>query len=437
MKKQANPKGKEKNKERPPAPKKTHWRGSDLIAAAKLATEATINVTHLVEEVHQSVLGTMGIKGKPKKDPKQAAASLGLTGLIYESVRTIASWVGVAIDTGYTVARPLLSKGISAPTQNPGTQEREAVLAALNGVLGDKLAATNNPLATPMSLRYLDQMIDTSIPASAIDLGPKVLLMIHGLCMNDLQWKNEVHEGIIQALGYTPLYLRYNTGLPISENGRTLAKQLAGLTKHFPAITELSVLSHSMGGLVIRSAMHEASPSPLKDRKNLDAQVEWLGLLNRVVFLGTPHHGAPLERAGHWIDLILGSTRFSAPFKRLTQMRSAGINDLRFGHFTANLPPPPLPEGVNFFCVAATLAAKRSLLADRLIGDGLVPLRSALGKHNDPAKSLLFRREQQHIFYKMNHMDLLSRAEVAAQLIAWFKLEPKSRPLAPFRSSSH
>jgi hypothetical protein len=147
----------------------------------------------------------------------------------------------------------------------------------------------------------------------------------------------------------------------------------------------------------------------------------WQTLLGRVVFLGTPHHGAPLERAGQWVDLLLGSTPFSAPFKRLTQLRSAGITDLRHGYLTPDHRPLPLPEGVACFCGAATIAAKRSALVDRLLGDGLVPLNSALGIHKAPSKSLSFPKERQRIFYKTNHIELLSRPEVADQLIAWFR----------------
>jgi hypothetical protein len=152
-----------------------------------------------------------------------------------------------------------------------------------------------------------------------------------------------------------------------------------------------------------------------------------------MVFLGTPHHGAPLERAGNWVDVLLGSTPYSRPFARLAQLRSAGITDLRYGHLLdadwqghERFQRRPdrrqilaLPDGVNSYAMAATLAPKRGLLADRLTGDGLVPLRSALGQHDDPGRSLAFAANRQSILYRTNHMQLLSSPAVTQQLLQW------------------
>jgi hypothetical protein len=163
--------------------------------------------------------------------------------------------------------------------------------------------------------------------------------------------------------------------------------------------------------------------------------MRWPGLLKNIVFLGTPHHGAPLERAGNWIDVILGSTPYSRPFAKLGQLRSAGITDLRYGHALdvdwqgrdrfqrqpdkrQNL---PLPEGVACYSVAATTAVKRSALVDRLLGDGLVPLHSALGQHNDPLRTLEFAKSSQLIVYRTNHMALLDSPAVTQQLLQWLK----------------
>jgi triacylglycerol esterase/lipase EstA (alpha/beta hydrolase family) len=132
------------------------------------------------------------------------------------------------------------------------------------------------------------------------------LIVIHGLCMNDLQWTAQ-HKGkpinhasaICAALGYTPLYVRYNSRLHVSDNGAELARQLEGVLNHWPVpLQELSVLANSMGGLVMRSVVNGAT----------QAGLPWPRHLKRIVFLGTPHHGAPLQRAGNWIDVILGST---------------------------------------------------------------------------------------------------------------------------------
>ena len=137
-----------------------------------------------------------------------------------------------------------------------------------------------------------------------------MLIVIHGLCMNELQWTSQRagqpvnHASALSAaLGYTPVYVRYNTGLHVSDNGHLLANQLNELLAKWPVpVTELSVLAHSMGGLIARSALHTA-------RQTGQA---WPRMLKNLVFLGTPHHGSPLERVGNWVDVLLESTSATA-----------------------------------------------------------------------------------------------------------------------------
>jgi hypothetical protein len=183
------------------------------------------------------------------------------------------------------------------------------------------------------------------------------------------------------------------------------------------------VLVHSMGGLVTRSAVHSAQQT----------KAVWLQHLKNIVFLGTPHHGAPLEKAGNWVDIILGSTPYSKPFAKLGQLRSSGVTDLRFGNVLDSdwqgrdrfsrksdcRTPVPLPEGVTCYAVAATVAAKSSPLAERVVGDGLVPLPSALGQHTDAARNLQFAKASLYIAYRTNHMQLLSSPDVTQQLVTW------------------
>jgi pimeloyl-ACP methyl ester carboxylesterase len=246
--------------------------------------------------------------------------------------------------------------------------------------------------------------------------------------MNDLQWTTQHSDALADELGYTPVYVRYNTGLHTSQNGAEFSKQLETLLQHWPvAVTDLTVLAHSMGGLVTRSALQQAQQNGSM----------WPKSLKNIVFLGTPHHGAPLERAGNWVDVLLGTTPFSAPFKKLAQLRSAGITDLRYGLVVDadwqghdrfrrqpdRRTPVPLPETVACYTIAATTAAKSksksSTVADRLIGDGLVPLPSALGQHADPQRTLHFPTTHQYIAYKMNHMALLNSPEVTRQVLTW------------------
>jgi pimeloyl-ACP methyl ester carboxylesterase len=409
-----------------------HLRAADLRGVAQLATQATTGVTQIVEGVHQSVWSTMGVAGGKAK-----GQTGGLTGLIYKSIHGITQLVGKSVDAALTRLQPLLE---SAEQAGPGTPQREAVLAALNGVLGDRLAASNSPFATPMTLRYRGQPLNWQAMPPMPDATGKVLLLIHGLCMNDLQWHTQ-HAGqvvdhgeaLAAALAYTPVYLRYNSGLHTSQNGHALSAVLEQLVTHWPvALEEINVVAHSMGGLITRSALQYAQ----------EAGLHWPDHLKNIVFLGTPHHGAPLERAGNWVDIILGSTPYSAPFAKLGQLRSAGITDLRYGHVLDadwqgqdrfrrkpdRRQPVPLPQEVACYTIAATTAPKRGALADRLIGDGLVPLHSALGQHDDARRSLAFAKASQWIAYRTNHLQLLSSPEVTQQLLRWLTPAQKCLP---------
>lgn len=430
-------------KHKKPNPLK-HLRASDLAAVAQLATQATLGVTRMAEGVHQSVWRTLGAPGTGV--PGQAR---GVTGLIYKAARGVADGVGKGIGLALTQLQPLFA---IADQSAPETPQREAVLAALNGVLGDHLAQSGNPLATPMTIRWQHQALNwqtgAALPELAHQATGKVLLLIHGLCMNDLQWQtaapppvdgadaapSDHGQVLAQALGCTPVYLRYNSGLHTSINGRELSRQMEQLVQKWPVgVTDLTVLVHSMGGLIIRSALVAAAEESLN----------WPLKLKNIIFLGTPHHGAPLERAGNWLDVILGSTPYSRPFAKLGQLRSAGITDLRYGHVVdadwqghdrfrkkpdsrTQVPlPPPRNHGAGVACytIAATLSGPRSPMAERLFGDGLVPLPSALGEHADPARTLAFDESARRIVYRTSHMALLSSPEVARQLVTWLTVD--------------
>ncbi len=413
-----------------------HLRSSDIRSIAQLAIQATVSVTELVKDVHQSVLNTIGVPAG--KVPGQTS---GITGLVYKRVQVVTQVVGKTVDTLLARLQPLLESTELESTEevNSTSPQREAVLAALNGVLGDHLLASNNPLATHMSLRYRGQALNWQTLPLIPEATGKVLLLIHGLCMNDLQWHTQQNghmvdhgETLAATLGYTPVYLRYNSGLHTSQNGRELATQLDQLMTHWPVpIEELTIIAHSMGGLLTRSAFHYAKQDSLR----------WPDQLKNIVFLGTPHHGAPLERAGNWVDVILGSMPYTAPFAKLGQLRSAGITDLRYGylldadwqgHNRFQRRPDTrqivhLPEGVACYTVAATTAANLGALSNHLIGDGLVLAPSALGQHADPRRRLAFAQEAQSIAYGTNHLGLLRSPEVTRQMAQWLMPVPGTR----------
>lgn len=402
-------------------------RPSDIRGIAQLATQATAGVTDIVEGVHQSVWSAMGVPGGGEE-----GRTRGITGLVYKTVRGITRMAGKGVDTLLAGLQPAFA---AAETDEEASPRREAIFAALNGVMGDRLVSEENPFAIPMELHYREDSLDPHELPPMPEATGKILLMIHGLCMTDHQWRTRQDDRVVDhgaslasTLGYTPLHLRYNSGLHISENGRELSSLLEQLLASWPAAVEdLTVVAHSMGGLLIRSAHHSAREDSLR----------WPDRLRNIVFLGTPHHGAPLERAGNWVDRVLAGTPYTAPFAKLGHLRSAGITDLRFGHLVdedwkgrdrfSRTPDVrqvvPLPEDVACYAIAATTAAEQGVLADRVVGDGLVPVRSALGRHDDEHRSLVFSETSQRIEFQTNHLGLLSSPEVTDQIVRW--LTPK------------
>ncbi len=384
---------------------------SDVRGLALLATDATTGVTDLVQAVHQGIAVPLGM---PRR---------GIAGFVYGSVRGVARLAGGGVDA---ILAPLAER-FAGGESSPG---REAWLAALNGVVGDRLAASGNPLAIPMTLRRdgVALVVEREALAAAIpEAGGRLLVLAHGLCRNDLQWGRNGHDhgaALARDLGWTPVYLHYNSGLHVSTNGRAFAARLETLVEEWPRpVEELAIVGHSMGGLMARSALHYAAAAGLA----------WPARLRRIVFLGTPHHGAALERGGHGVDLLLAAAPYAAPFARLGKARSAGITDLRHGNLLDEdwagrdrfapgsdaRRPVPLPAGVLGYAAAATKGKRSGDVHDRLLGDGLVSLASAFGSHPDPERSLAIPESRRWVGYGMNHLDLLDRRELYEQIRGW------------------
>ncbi|MBK9090642.1 MAG: alpha/beta hydrolase [Holophagales bacterium] len=320
---------------------------------------------------------------------------------------------------------PLLDEAQTPPA-------RDAILAALNGVLGDYLEESGNPLAIPMHLRRNGRIFEQGVQTLSADFSRtpgRLVLLVHGLCVNDEKWNREGHDhgaALERDLGLVPVYLRYNSGRHVSTNGRDLSRLLETfLASGSAPPPELTIVAHSMGGLVTRSALHAAAA----------AGHTWPRSLRSVVFLGTPHHGSPLERAGNLVQAALGVSPYSFPFARLGKIRSAGITDLRhgnlldddwegddrFAHRGDTRRPLPLSPGIAWSAIAASTSDGPGRAGERLAGDGLVPVESALGHHRDPERTLHFPPSRMWIARGMNHFDLLGRLEVYARIREWLE----------------
>ncbi len=388
-----------------------------LRGVGQLTVDAVVALIDVVEAMHRTITTFGGLLAGGQRE-----RTTGFTGLVYSNIRAVTALAGVGLDA----ALGLLESRLEA---EPSSEGRETLLAALNGVIGDYLADSNNPLAIPMQLRQNGQAVSAEQPAlrDAIDqAGGRVLLLVHGSSSNDLQWNRKGHDHgacLAAEFGYVPLYLRYNSGRHISQNGAELADLLERFATALPEVTELTILAHSMGGLVARSGCYYAD----------DLGCGWRKRLKKLVFMATPHHGALLERAGNWVDQILQINPYTVPIARLGKIRSAGVTDLRYGncvhqdwegHERFELAPDrrcplPLPQGVECYAVAATLNASANVLAEQLVGDGLVSVDSALGRHDDPRLNLEFPASHQFIARNTSHLGVLCDRQVYATLRGW------------------
>lgn len=359
----------------------------DLRGASKLTVELVKRITSAVEGMHREIASGPGVLGQPL-----AASARVLTALAYGGVKLTADRIGAVLDRALVVLAPLLGEGAAG-------RPRESARAALNAVLGDYLAESGNPLAIAMRLRVVTK-------------SRRMIVMVHGSGMSDEQWRRHDHDhgaALAAATDWGLAYAHYNSGLHISENGAQLAELLGDL----PA-DDIVLIGFSMGGLVARSAV-EQGPA-------------WRDRVRALMFLGVPHHGAPLERGGNWLQALTGVSRYSAPLTQLMRIRSAGVTDLRYGNVREEdwrdrdrfalggdpRVPLPLPAGVPCYAIAAT---RSEATAKRLASDGLVPVASALGDHANA--SLNIPEAHRAILHEASHLDLLDRTEVYAQLATW------------------
>ncbi|MGB0133359.1 hypothetical protein [Dokdonella sp.] len=401
-------------------------RAADLRAYSRLATDATIAVTDLLENMHHNISRLPGVLGTASEEPAR-----GITGFVYRSVRGVTRQVGSSIDF-------VLQK--VTPTELPAgvSRQREILVSALNGVIGDYLAQTGSPLQIKMSLRRegIPLVIDRESLQQAIpEASGKILVLAHGLCMGDLQWNRQGHDhgqSLSQDAGYTPVYLHYNSGLHVSTNGQEFSALLEQLLRAWPVpVEQVSIIGYSMGGLIARSACEHARRS----------KFTWLKSLRELVFIGTPHYGSPLERNGNRLDAVLGASPYTAALSRLGKVRSAGITDLRhanlddadwqdrdrFKSHARNHEVLPLPRGVRCYAIAGSVSKKAGSLGERLAGDGLVPVHSALGMHRNLKKNLGLPESRRWIGYRTNHLGLLNSQDAYARIREWLQTDSSRR----------
>lgn len=357
--------------------------GQPLGGLAQLITTMGSEVTQVVQEMHGAIANPFGVRGA---DYLPAPTVYSLLRYGFRQAGKAVALAGLAGDGDQALRDNLDLRSIT------------------NGVFGQLLARQQSPYALPM----------TMLPRPPTLERDTLILFIHGLCMNEACWNHPAQAEFIDWAGprldAQVRTLRYNTGRHISDNGRDLADLLAGMV--LPS--RLILIGHSMGGLVARSALHQA-------RERGDA---WVERLSHLACLGSPHQGAVLERLGNQANRLLGATPYSRPLMRLGNLRSDGIRDLRFGYvIEEQWRDRPLDEPRPHGKVPLDPKVRQLFLAGSISGEGQQPARgdwlvqvdSGLGLRLYQDAPYLTRR----LLYRLGHMAMLEDPRTYACLKEW------------------
>jgi pimeloyl-ACP methyl ester carboxylesterase len=402
--------------------RRTEVRSFSEIAAASLAQpSATARDVH--SAVAARVFGLLGPVGAPARQlhDRISAVSYRMTGVALRGpVRAGGRFLARTSPEG----RPIRDSALGAHA-----------LGAFNGMVGDRLARHHPEVALDLAFRRRG----TDVPLDAEGLArtypeatPRLAVFVHGLCETDQAWRlgGRARPGygarLRRELGITPLYVRYNTGLHVSDNGRRLAAALERLIAGWPKeVEEIALIGHSMGGLVSRSSAHYGGRDGHR----------WTQRLRHVVCLGTPHLGAPLERAANVADWTLSRLPESRPFAKLfLNRRSAGIKDLRFGNCVeedwCECDPDeflrdrccevPFLDTATYCFIGATISRRPDGVGG-VIGDLLVHYPSASGAGR--SRRIPFELDNGRHVGGVHHLRLLNHPAVYDQIRDWLSLE--------------
>jgi pimeloyl-ACP methyl ester carboxylesterase len=403
-------------------------RGDEARDTGGLVGTSLSELTELVRDVHNAVaariFGFAGAPGMPAK-----LLHDGISAIAYRS-----TWAGVRLIPAALGLAASARLDPAAASVHEGPRGRFA-LGALNGFWGDRLVEQRPALAQPMRIRMHGGRL-RRVPANVVhDLADsatgRVIVFLHGLCESDLSWsfraartwgdRTVTYGSLLRDdRDWTPLYVSFNSGLHISANGFELAEQLEELVRLWPVpVTELTIVGHSMGGLIARSAAHQAA----------ELGHEWVTCLRHVVGLGAPHLGAPLERAVNKGTRQLAKFPETRPFATWLNRRSVGIKDLRHGALVeadwSGFDPEDhidnctelafLPE-VAYYSVCATLSREPKGRFP-FLGDLLVDHSSATG--NGPRRRLEFDVERSLHLGGKHHFHLLGDPVIYQHLRDW------------------
>jgi hypothetical protein len=410
-------------------------RSDELIATGELAADAFAGFTRHIRELHGGiagrVFGSLGTTAEPVRVLHDALAET-----VYAAVGASGA---VAVRASARLAAGAQPPAAASLDASPGGR---LALGAVNGAFGDRLARRRSSLALAMDVRAEGRTVPLTPDALAAahpGATPRLAVFLHGLCETEDAWSlragrhRPYGERLHAAAGFTPVYVRYNSGRHISENGRTLVALLAGLERAWPVpVAEIALIGHSMGGLVGRSACHYGAGS------------EAIGKVRHVFALGSPHRGAQLERIAHAAGAALNRLPETRAMSTALAIRSVGIRDLYHGYLVdedwVDFDPDaflvaaareiPFLETASHYFVAATVTRDPDAPLGRAIGDLLVSRPSAWAQRRRTER-LRFPIDNYRCVGGANHFDLLNHPAVAEQLVRWLAGRPALPAPAP------
>lgn len=374
--------------------------GPSLLDAASLLAEVADElVLKTARDTHLAALDRVGSVTRGRNPLHR-----GIAGLVYGGL-------GLGLRSASRGLDTVAASGVG-PRLEAGPRGR-FVSSAVNGLIGDRLVRERPQLAIPMGVRLRGADVEVTADglASAYPGATgRLVLFLHGLCENESYFQRHrerlgtTYAEMLAGLGWTPLMLRANTGLPLRENGAALTALVQRVVDAWPVpVTRIALVGHSLGGLVIRAAGAVAD----------DVDEPWRERVSDVVTLGTPHLGAPIAWGiGHG-SRGLGRLPETAAFGRILDWRSQGVHDLVAG-LAEDV--PPLPHA-RYRLVAATLTASQRHPVGDVVGDLLVRPRSAYGRDRR-GRDLFPGAEVLHVG-RSDHFDLLNHPEVHTALKRW------------------
>jgi pimeloyl-ACP methyl ester carboxylesterase len=353
-----------------------------------------------------------------------------LSSRAYGAIGAGAAGLGKAVDAA------MERRGIGDHVSLSTTQQGSFGLAVLNGLIGDQLERDGSALAQPTSVRMQGERIgldEPSLRKAFPQATARLAVFIHGLTGDEFCWSWGAEDAygsrLASDMDCTALYLRYNSGLHVSENGRTVAALLEALVRAWPVdVRQIALVGHSMGGLVARSAAHQAD----------EHDQAWVQRVGHIVSLGTPHLGAPLEQGAHRAAVALHKLPETRMLGSFLKRRSAGIRDLRHGSLVdedwrgrdpealraAACKEVPLLAWATHCFVSATVTRDPKHPLGRLLGDILVLAPSATGQGK--TRRIPFRDEHGHHVGGTHHLALLNHPEVYERLRDWLATAPEA-----------